>query len=78
VGYVFFEDGKTVCFELKGDELSVTRRQKEWLVTLPGESATGDALDHALATLTFSTRSATRALASRVMRSKPGDAVGPT
>jgi hypothetical protein len=74
---VFFEDGKPVSFKLDGDELTVSRRQNEWTVIWRGESATGGDLDHALATLTLRTRSATRALASRVLRAKPGDPVGP-
>jgi hypothetical protein len=74
---LFFEERKTVRFKLDGDDLSVTRQQQKWTVTWRGETAVGDELDHALASLTFRTRSATRALASRVMRAKPGDPVGP-
>jgi hypothetical protein len=74
---VFFEDGKTVSFKLDGDDLEVTRRKDVWTVKWRGETATGPELDHALATLTFRTRSATRGLASRVLRAKAGDPVGP-
>ena len=72
-----FHEGQTVCFRLEGDELAVTRQQTTWTVNWRGETATGNEVDHALATLTLQTRSQTRAFAFRVRRAQPGAEVGP-
>ena len=72
-----FQEGRTVCFRLDGDELAVTRRQTTWTVSWRGDTATGEEVDHALATLTLRTRSSTLGFATRVLRARPGAEVGP-
>jgi hypothetical protein len=73
-----FQNKRTVKFRLNGDVLSVTRQDNAWTVTWRGDTASGEQVDHALATLTLKTRSATKSLTSRLMRARPGDEVGPT
>jgi hypothetical protein len=73
-----FQDARTVCFRLDGDELSVTRRQNTWTVTWRGDTATGVEMNHALATLTLQARSATMSVAMRVLRASAGAEVGPS
>ncbi|MFZ1881588.1 MAG: hypothetical protein WAU41_15695 [Gaiellaceae bacterium] len=72
-----FQHKRTVKFRLNGDVLSVTRQHNGWTVTWRGDTASGEQVEHALATLTFKTRAATRGLASRLMRARAGDEVGP-
>jgi hypothetical protein len=73
-----FQNNRTVKFRLNGDVLSVTREDNGWTVTWRGDTASGEQVDHALATLTLKTRSATKSLAGRLMRARAGDEVGPT
>jgi hypothetical protein len=72
-----FEEEQTVCFRLDGDELAVTRQRSNWTVRWRGDTASGEQIAHALATLTLQTRSSATACASRVLRAKPGAEVGP-
>jgi hypothetical protein len=72
-----FQNEQTVYFRLEGDELSVTRQQTVWTVTWRGDTASGEHVGHALATLTLKTRSSAKALTGRLMRATPGDEVGP-
>jgi hypothetical protein len=73
----YFQDAQTVCFRLEGDELAVTRRQGTWTVSWHGNTATAVEMNHALATVTLQTRSATMSVAMKVLRATPGAEVGP-